>query len=112
MASLSGGNQQKVVVGRELARDHGVLVCAQPTRGVDVGAVERIHAELRARARRRQGAAARSADLDELFALADRIGVLYRGRVVGCVDNVPERRAELRGEIAALHARSRRMRRA
>ena len=84
------------------AQGHGVLVCAQPTRGVDVGAIERIHAEL-AHARVAGCAVLLvSAELDELFALADRIGVLYRGRVVGCVDNVPERRAELRGEIAAL----------
>ena len=102
MASLSGGNQQKVVVGRELGREHGVLVCAQPTRGVDVGAIERIHAELAHARVAGKAVLLVSADLDELLALADRIGVLYRGRVVGCVDNVPERRAELRGEIAAL----------
>ncbi|HEX9102773.1 MAG TPA: ABC transporter ATP-binding protein [Polyangia bacterium] len=102
MSSLSGGNQQKVVVGRELSRSHGVLVCAQPTRGVDVGAVERIHAELAHERVAGKAVLLVSADLDELFALADRIGVLFRGRVVGCVDNVPERRAELRGEIAAL----------
>jgi ABC-type uncharacterized transport system ATPase subunit len=102
MASLSGGNQQKVVVGRELLRELGVLVCAQPTRGVDVGAIERIHAEL---AHARVGGKAVllvSADLDELLALSDRIGVLYRGRVAGCVDNPPERRAEVRAEIASL----------
>jgi len=102
MASLSGGNQQKVVVGRELLRELGVLVCAQPTRGVDVGAIERIHAEL---AHARVGGKAVlliSADLDELLALSDRIGVLYRGRVAGCVDNVPERRADVRNEIAQL----------
>ncbi len=102
MSSLSGGNQQKVVVGRELSRDHGVLVCAQPTRGVDVGAIERIHAELAHARVAGKAVLLVSADLDELFALADRIGVLFRGRVVGCVDNAPERRAELRGEIAAL----------
>ncbi|HXU74855.1 MAG TPA: ABC transporter ATP-binding protein [Polyangia bacterium] len=102
MATLSGGNQQKVVVGRELSREHGVLVCAQPTRGVDVGAIERIHAEIAHARVAGKAVLLVSADLDELFALADRIGVLFRGRVVGCVDNVPERRAELRGEIAAL----------
>jgi simple sugar transport system ATP-binding protein len=102
MSSLSGGNQQKVVVGRELLRELGLLVCAQPTRGVDVGAIERIHAEL---AHARVGGKAVlliSADLDELLALSDRIGVLYRGRVAGCVDNVPERRAEVRSEVASL----------
>ncbi|HUS63298.1 MAG TPA: ABC transporter ATP-binding protein [Kofleriaceae bacterium] len=81
--SLSGGNQQKVVVGRELSRRLSALVCAQPTRGVDVGAIERIHDELRAV--RKEGVAILliSAELDELLALADRIVVLYRGRIVG-----------------------------
>ncbi|MGZ3408292.1 MAG: heme ABC transporter ATP-binding protein, partial [Polyangia bacterium] len=99
---LSGGNQQKVVVGRELGRDLSVLVCAQPTRGVDVGAVERIHAELAHARVAGKAVLLVSADLDELLALSDRIGVLYRGRVAGCVDNAPERRAEVRSEIASL----------
>jgi simple sugar transport system ATP-binding protein len=89
--ALSGGNQQKVVVGRELLRRPSVLVCAQPTRGVDVGAIERIHQELlEARA---AGCAVLlvSAELDELRGLADRIAVLYRGRVVGVVDNADRR---------------------
>ena len=102
MASLSGGNQQKVVVGRELQRELGVLVCAQPTRGVDVGAIERIHAELAHARVAGKAVLLISADLDELLALSDRIGVLYRGRVAGCVDNVPERRADVRNEIAQL----------
>lgn len=102
MASLSGGNQQKVVVGRELGRDLGVLVCAQPTRGVDVGAIERIHAELAHARIAGKAVLLVSADLDELLALSDRIGVLYRGRVAGCVDNVPERRAEVRSRVASL----------
>jgi simple sugar transport system ATP-binding protein len=102
MSSLSGGNQQKVVVGRELGRLQSVLVCAQPTRGVDVGAIERIHAELAHARVAGKAVLLISADLDELLALSDRIGVLYRGRVVGCVDNVPERRAEVRSEVASL----------
>jgi general nucleoside transport system ATP-binding protein len=105
IAALSGGNQQKVVVGRELLRNLSVLVCAQPTRGVDVGAIERIHSEL---AHARTGGKAVlliSADLDELLALSDRIGVLYRGRVAGCVVNVAQtasERAALRHEIGAM----------
>jgi simple sugar transport system ATP-binding protein len=102
MGSLSGGNQQKVVVGRELGRELGVLVCAQPTRGVDVGAIERIHAELAHARIAGKAVLLVSADLDELLALSDRIGVLYRGRVAGCVDNVPGRRAEIRAEVASL----------
>jgi simple sugar transport system ATP-binding protein len=91
--ALSGGNQQKIVVGRELGRKLAALVCAQPTRGVDVGAIERIHAELlEARA---NGVAILlfSAELDELLALADRICVMVRGRFVDEVVNEGERGA-------------------
>ena len=102
MAALSGGNQQKVVVGRELGRELSVLICAQPTRGVDVGAVERIHAELAHARVAGKAVLLISADLDELLTLSDRIGVLYRGRVAGCVDNPPSRRAQVRAEVAAL----------
>lgn len=82
VGSLSGGNIQKVVVARELESDPEVLLAAQPTRGVDVGAMEFIHAQLRDR--RDAGAAVLvvSADLSELLALSDRILVMYRGRVV------------------------------
>src|SRR5207247_2842129 len=84
--ALSGGNQQKLVLARELSREPRVLVAAQPTRGVDIGAIERIHRELDAA--RRAGAAVLlvSAELDELLALADRIAVLYRGRVAAVLD--------------------------
>ena len=102
MGLLSGGNQQKVVVGRELLRNLTVLICAQPTRGVDVGAIERIHAEL---AHARTGGKAVlliSADLDELLTLSDRIGVLYRGRVAGCVVNVAAERMAIRAQVGAL----------
>jgi simple sugar transport system ATP-binding protein len=102
MGLLSGGNQQKVVVGRELLRNLSVLICAQPTRGVDVGAIERIHAEL---AHARTGGKAVlliSADLDELLTLSDRIGVLYRGRVAGCVVNVAAERMAIRAQVGAL----------
>jgi simple sugar transport system ATP-binding protein len=102
MRVLSGGNQQKVVVGRELLRNLSVLICAQPTRGVDVGAIERIHAEL---AHARTGGKAVlliSADLDELLTLSDRIGVLYRGRVAGCVVNVAAERMAIRAQVGCL----------
>jgi ABC-type uncharacterized transport system ATPase subunit/ABC-type uncharacterized transport system permease subunit len=82
VGSLSGGNIQKVVVARELETDPEVLLAAQPSRGVDVGAMEFIHSQLRAR--RDAGAAVLvvSADLSELLALADRILVMYRGKIV------------------------------
>jgi simple sugar transport system ATP-binding protein len=82
---LSGGNQQKVVVARELSRDVSLVVAAQPTRGVDVGSIEFIHKQIVAG--RDAGAAVLvvSTELDEVVSLADRIMVLYRGRVVGIV---------------------------
>ncbi|HZS39680.1 MAG TPA: ABC transporter ATP-binding protein [Polyangia bacterium] len=102
-AELSGGNQQKLVVGRELGRRPklAALVCAQPTRGVDVGAIELIHAELAAV--RDAGCAVLliSAELDELLALADRIAVLYRGRFAGEVANPAGDPAETRAERRA-----------
>jgi simple sugar transport system ATP-binding protein len=64
-----------------------LIICAQPTRGVDVGAVERIHEELLAARARGCAVVLFSAELDELIALADRIAVMYRGRLVGSVDN-------------------------
>ena len=80
--SLSGGNQQKVIAAREIARDPKLLIAAQPTRGVDVGSTEFIHA--RVVRERDQGAAVLlvSSELDEILALADRIAVIYRGRIL------------------------------
>jgi simple sugar transport system ATP-binding protein len=80
-ATLSGGNQQKAVVARELAFGPRLLIAAQPTRGVDVGATELIHRRIVAA--RDQGAAVLlvSSELDELLALADRIVVIYRGQI-------------------------------
>lgn len=79
--ALSGGNQQKIVIAREMGRDFSVLVAAQPTRGVDVGAIEFIHAQLRAARDAGKAILLVSADLNEVLALSDRIGVLYRGRL-------------------------------
>jgi len=80
---FSGGNQQKLVLARALSGDPGILLLSEPTRGLDVGATETIHA--RVRAARDAGAAvvATSSDVAELLALADRIVVLARGRIVG-----------------------------
>ena len=79
---LSGGNQQKLIVAREFARDTKVIVAAQPTRGVDVGSIEYIHNRLVEE--RDEGTAVLivSSELDEIMALADRILVMYRGRIV------------------------------
>ena len=81
---MSGGNQQKIVIGRELSRPGLVaVVAAQPTRGVDLGAVARIHDRLRAAATAGAGVLVISADLDELLGLCHRVVVLLRGRIVG-----------------------------
>ena len=80
--ALSGGNQQKVVVAREMARDFKVLLASQPTRGVDVGAIEFIHARLREARDQGKAVLLVSADLAEVLALADRVAVMYGGRFV------------------------------
>ena len=82
-SSLSGGNQQKVVLARELSRPLAALIANQPTRGVDVGAIEFLHSRLVAERDRDTAVLIVSTELDEVVALADRIAVMYRGRVVG-----------------------------
>jgi len=80
--ALSGGNQQKVVIAREMGRDFTVLIAAQPTRGVDVGAIEFIHDHLRRARAEGKAILLVSADLVEILALADRVAVMYGGRIV------------------------------
>ena len=80
--ALSGGNQQKVVIAREMGREFRVLLAAQPTRGVDVGAIEFIHAQIRAARDAGKGILLVSADLPEVLALSDRIAVMYGGKFV------------------------------
>ncbi len=81
-AALSGGNQQKVVLARELARRPKVLIAAGPTRGLDIGAAKFVHEQLLGLRERGCAIVLVSLDLDELLALSDRILVLYRGRIV------------------------------
>jgi simple sugar transport system ATP-binding protein len=85
--SLSGGNQQKVIIARELSRDIKLLVASQPTRGLDVGSIEYIHKRIVQK--RDEGAAVLliSPELDEILALSDRIAVMFRGRVVAVVNS-------------------------
>jgi len=80
--ALSGGNQQKIVIAREMGRAFQVLLAAQPTRGVDVGAIEFIHARLREARDAGKAILLVSADLAEILALSDRIAVMYGGRFV------------------------------
>ena len=82
-ASLSGGNQQKVVVAREVGRNPRVLVAAQPTRGLDVGAIEFIHRRLVEERDEGRGILLVSLELEEVLSLSDRILVIYEGRIVG-----------------------------
>ncbi|HWU44077.1 MAG TPA: ATP-binding cassette domain-containing protein, partial [Bdellovibrio sp.] len=79
---LSGGNQQKLVVARALLQKPDVVIAAQPTRGVDIGAIEFIHNELRRSRDEGAGLLLISSELDELMALSDRILVLYKGKIV------------------------------
>jgi simple sugar transport system ATP-binding protein len=83
--ALSGGNQQKIVIARALARSTVVLLAAQPTRGVDVGAIELIHARLRAARDAGTGILLVSAELSEILALSNRVAVMYGGRIVAIV---------------------------
>ena len=98
--TLSGGNQQKVIVARELGRDLKLLVLDQPTRGLDVGSIEFIHRQ--AIARRDAGAAVLlvSAELDEVLEMSDRIAVMYRGEIVA----IREGRGADKNEIGLLMA--------
>ncbi len=84
--TLSGGNQQKVIVAREFSRPINLLIAAQPTRGLDVGSIEYIHGRIIEK--RDDGCAVlvMSTELDEILALSDRITVMYRGRIVATVD--------------------------
>jgi simple sugar transport system ATP-binding protein len=83
MWSLSGGNQQRVVLARELSHGPRVLVAAQPTRGLDVGAIEYMSSQLRAAAEDGVGVLLISTELEEILDLADRIIVMSNGRIVG-----------------------------
>jgi simple sugar transport system ATP-binding protein len=98
--TLSGGNQQKVVVAREMAgiRDFHVLLAAQPTRGIDIGAIETIHAHFRLARSEGRSVLLVSSDLSELLALADRIAVMLRGKFVTIID-----RADATIEVLGRH---------
>ncbi len=84
--NLSGGNIQKVVLARELSRRPKVLIAAQPTRGVDIGATEYVHARLLEQREKGTAILLISEDLDEVMALSDRIAVIYEGQIMGIVD--------------------------
>lgn len=81
-SALSGGNAQKMIVAREFSRDVPLVVCAQPTRGIDVGSIEYIHEQIVRKRDEGKAILIVSTELDEIFALSDRILVMYDGRIV------------------------------
>ncbi len=83
VGTLSGGNQQKVILARELGREHKVLVASQPTRGLDVGSIEFVHRRIVEQRDKGVAVLIVSAELDEIYALADRIAVMYEGKITG-----------------------------
>lgn len=91
VASLSGGNQQRVVIARELAQNPSLLIAANPSRGLDVGATTYVHQTLRAHAQSGAGVLLISTDLDEITALSARVYVLYQGRLLGPVPSISDR---------------------
>ena len=84
--SMSGGNQQKAIVAREMDRQHELLIAVQPTRGLDVGAIEYIHKEIVKERDAGKAILLVSLELDEVMNLSDRILVMYEGEIVGEVD--------------------------
>jgi len=83
---MSGGNQQKLILARELSRDPDLIVAVQPTRGLDVGATEYIYAELLKHRQRGAGILLISTELEEILTLSDRIAVMFQGEIVGMMD--------------------------
>jgi simple sugar transport system ATP-binding protein len=94
-STLSGGNQQKVIVARELSRPVRLLVANQPTRGLDVGSIEYIHSQIIRIRDEGAGVLLVSAELDEILALSDRIAVMYRGQIVAVLDAATADKAQL-----------------
>ena len=84
--SMSGGNQQKAIIAREIDKDPELLVAVQPTRGLDVGAIEYIHSQLVAQRDAGKGVLLVSLELDEVMNVSDRILVMYEGEIVGEFD--------------------------
>jgi simple sugar transport system ATP-binding protein len=89
--TLSGGNQQKVVIARELSRPLRLLIASQPTRGLDVGSIEFVHRRVIEERDKGTAVLMVSTELDEVSGMADRIAVMYRGKIVGIVDGSTDR---------------------
>lgn len=100
---LSGGNQQKVIVARELSRPVKLVIASQPTRGLDVGSIEYIHKEIIVMRDRGVAVLLISAELDEILSLSDRIAVMYRGEIVDTVNAKETTREQLGLRMAGVH---------
>jgi simple sugar transport system ATP-binding protein len=95
VGSLSGGNQQKVIVARELARPVKLLIVNQPTRGLDVGSIEFIHRRIVEARDRGTAVLLISAELDEIMSLSDRIAVMYKGHILDTLEASTATREQL-----------------
>jgi len=94
-STLSGGNQQKIIIARETDRDPDMIIAVQPTRGLDVGAIEFVQNSLMKQRNKGKGVLLFSLELDEIFALSDRIAVMYRGQIVAIVNSNEVTREQL-----------------
>jgi simple sugar transport system ATP-binding protein len=101
--TLSGGNQQKVIVAREFSRPIQLLIASQPTRGLDVGSIEYIHQQIIKKRDEGTGVLVVSSELDEILALSDRIAVMYKGQIMGIVDAKTATKEQLGLLMAGIH---------
>lgn len=102
VGSLSGGNQQKVIMARELSRDARLLIACQPTRGVDIGAIELIHNRIVEARSQGMGVLLISSELDEILTLSDRVAVMFQGKVVETLEIAQATRDRLGGLMAGV----------
>lgn len=102
-STLSGGNQQKVIVAREFSRPIELLIASQPTRGLDVGSIEYIHLQIIKKRDEGAGVLVVSSELDEILALSDRIAVMYKGQIIDIVDAKDATRESLGLLMAGVH---------
>ena len=95
VGNMSGGNQQKVVIAREVERDHELLIACHPTHGLDIGAIEFIHHKIMEERNNQKGVLLVSTELEELLSLSDRILVMYKGEIMGEVEGKLENLSEI-----------------
>ncbi|MCB0102708.1 MAG: ABC transporter ATP-binding protein [Anaerolineales bacterium] len=101
--TLSGGNQQKVIIAREFSRPIELLIASQPTRGLDVGSIEYIHSQIIKKRDEGSGVLLVSSELDEILALSDRIAVMYKGQIMAVVDAASATKEQLGLLMAGVH---------